>query len=156
MSRTESTFDELIIESNDGTNSVDIVRGVRSIDYYEDLFSPIITCKITVITTGDAMPGKDGEGLGIYNGLPLRGGERVSMRIAANSQTNKPLDFATSSKDYLYVSSISNVIAENQREAFTLNLVPREAITNETIRVSGNIQQTHRLMCLLERLSKII
>lgn len=137
MSRRESTFDEIIIESNDGSNSVDVVAGVRSIDYYEDLFSPIITCKITIATTGDAMPGKDGKGLGIYNGLPLRGGERVSMKIAANSDTNKPLDFSTNPKDYLFVSSISNVIAENKREAFTLNLVPREAITNETTRVSG-------------------
>jgi hypothetical protein len=137
MSRKESTFDEIIIESNDGSNSVDVVAGVRSIDYYEDLFSPIITCKITIVTTGDTMPGKDGKGLGIYNGLPLRGGERVSMKIAANSNTNKPLDFSTNPKDYLFVSSISNVIAENKREAFTLNLVPREAITNETTRVSG-------------------
>ena len=135
MSRRESTFDELIIESSDGTNSVDVVRGVRSIDYYEDLFSPIITCKITIVTTGDALPGKDGKGLGIYNGLPLRGGEKVSMKIAANSQTNKPLDFASSPQDYLYVSGISNVISENQREAFTLNLVPKEAIINETTRV---------------------
>lgn len=137
MSRTESKFDELIIESNDGSKSVDVTKGVRSIDYYEDIFSPIITVKMTIVTTGDALPGKDGKGQSIYNGLPLRGGERVSMKIAANSETNKPLDFSTSPKDYLYVSSISNVIAENQREAFTLNLVPREAITNETTRVSG-------------------
>ena len=137
MSRTESKFDELIIESNDGTNSVDVVKGVRAIDYYEDIFSPVVTCKITVVTTGDAMPGKDGKGQSIYNGLPLRGGERVAMKIAANSDTNQPLDFSTNKEDYLYVSSISNVIMENQREAFQLNLVPREAITNETTRVSG-------------------
>lgn len=137
MSRSKSEFEELIIESNDGSNSVDIIKGVRSVDYYEDIFSPIVTAKIVVATTGDALPGKDGRGTSIYNGLPLRGGERVAMRIAANSTTNAPLDFATNVKDYLYVSSITNVINEGQREAFTLNLVPREAITNETIRVSG-------------------
>ena len=74
MSRTESKFDELIIESNDGTNSVDVVKGVRAVDYYEDIFSPVVICKITVVTTGDAMAGKDGKGQSIYNGLPLRGG----------------------------------------------------------------------------------
>jgi hypothetical protein len=36
----------------------------------------------------------------------------------------------------LYVSSITDVISENNRESFTLNLVSREAITNETSRVS--------------------
>jgi hypothetical protein len=137
MSKTKSEFEELIIESNNGSNSVDITRGARSIDYYEDIFSPIITVKITVITTGDAVAGKDGKGAGIYNGLPLRGGERVAMKIAANSSTNKALDFSTKVQDYLYVSSITNVVSEGQKEAFTLNLVPREAITNETIRVSG-------------------
>ena len=137
MSRTESKFDELTIQSNDGKTSVDVINGIRAVDYYEDIFSPIITCKITIVTTGDAMPGKDGKGQSIYNGLPLRGGERVAMKIAANSETNKALDFSTNAQDYLYVSSVSNVLMENQREAFQLNLVPREAITNETTRVSG-------------------
>jgi hypothetical protein len=57
------------------------------------------------------------------------------LKIAGNSATNPGLDFATDEKDYLYVSSITNVISESQREFFELNLVSREAITNETVRV---------------------
>ena len=38
-------------------------------------------------------------------------------------------------KDYFYVASITNVLIDSGREIFTLNLVPREAITNETVRV---------------------
>jgi len=132
-----SVYEELIVESNDGVNSVDIRLGTTSIDYYEDIFSPTITAKITVVNTGDAVIStKDGKLKSIYNGLPLRGGERVSIKIAGNSDTNKGLDFATNPKDYLYVSSITNVISESQRELFTLHLVSREAITNETTRVS--------------------
>jgi hypothetical protein len=132
-----STYEELIIESTDGVNSVDVRLGTVAIDYYEDVFSPTITAKVTVVNTGDAVvSAKDGKLKSIYNGLPLRGGERVSMKIAGNSDTNLGLDFATTPKDYLYVSSITNVISEPQREVFTIHLVSREAITNETARVS--------------------
>ena len=131
-----SVYDEIIIESNDGANSVDIRFGVTSIDYYEDVLSPTITVKIQVMNTGDAVVTKGGKVQSIYNGLPLRGGERVAMKIAKNSETNSGLDFATSPKDYLYISSITDVIHEPQREVFTIHLVSREAITNETTRVS--------------------
>jgi len=124
-----SQYEEILIESNDGTNSVDLRLGVISIDYYEDIFSPTITAKILITNTGDSVNGQS-----IYQGLPLRGGERVSMRIKGNVPTNSGLDF--SDKDaYLYVSSISNIISNNEKESFVLNLCSREAITNETTRV---------------------
>ena len=141
MSVKKSIYEELILESNDQKRTVDIRTGTVSIDYYEDIFSPSITAKIQVGNTGDSIQAQDNEGnatgsfQSIYNGLPLRGGERVSLKIAGNSKTNPGLDFATDEKDYLYVSSISNVISESQKEFFELNLVSREAITNETVRV---------------------
>jgi len=141
MSIKKSIYEELILESNDQKRTVDIRTGTVSIDYYEDIFSPTITAKIQVGNTGDSIQAQDNEGnatgtfQSIYNGLPLRGGERVSLKIAGNSSTNPGLDFATDEKDYLYVSSITNVISETQREFFELNLVSREAITNETTRV---------------------
>ena len=124
-----SKYEEILIESNDQKNSVDIRLGVQSFDYYEDIFSPTITAKVIVTETGNSVNGK-----GTYQGLPLRGGERVSVKITANSPNNKDLDFSEKSK-YLYVSSISNVLNTNQSETFTLNLCSREAITNETARI---------------------
>ena len=124
-----SQYEEILIESNDQSNSVDLRLGVQSIDYYEDIFSPTITAKIVVTTTGNAVNVKS-----IYNGLPLRGGERVSLKIKANTKTNPGLDFSDPTQ-YLYVSSITNVVSNNQVESFVLNLCSREAITNETARV---------------------
>ena len=135
MSTKRSIYEKLILESNDQSKTVDIRLGTYSIDYYEDIFSPTVTAKILVMDTGESVPGKNGEYQSIYNGLPLRGGERLVLKIAGNSNTNPALDFSKP-EDYLYVSSISNVISMNQREIFTLNLVSREAITNETSRVS--------------------
>jgi len=125
-----SKYDEVLIESNDQSKTIDLRTGVQSIDYYEDIFSPTITAKIVVTNTGNSIDGQS-----IYQGLPLRGGERVSIKIAGNTSKNPGLNF--SSKDsYLYVSSISNVISGNQVETFVLNLCSREAITNETARVA--------------------
>ena len=123
-----SEYEEILIESNDQSKTVDIRLGVTSIDYYEDIFSPTITAKIVVTNTGNTINGQS-----IYQGLPLRGGERVSIKIKGNTQTNPGLQFLGSNS--LYVSGISNVISGDQVETFVLNLCSREAITNETSRV---------------------
>jgi len=148
MSANKSIYEEIQIQSNDQKKTVDLRLGVASIDYYEDIFSPTITAKIVVANTSESVRGSDNEGnpdgplQSIYNGLPLRGGERVSLKIAGNSSTNPALDFATNPEDYLYVSSITNVISDTLKESFTLNLVSREAITNETSRVGKKYNTT--------------
>jgi hypothetical protein len=136
MSTKQSIYEEIIIESNDQEKTIDLRVGTVSIDYYEDIFSPIITAKLRIINGGDTIASEDsGEKQSIYNGLPLRGAERVSIKIAANSSTNKGLDFSTDATRYFYVSSISDIISDTQRESFTLHLVSREAFANETSRV---------------------
>ena len=143
-----SKYEEILIESNDQKNSVDIRLGVQSFDYYEDIFSPTITAKVIVTETGNSINGK-----GTYQGLPLRGGERVSVKITANSPNNKDLDFSEKSK-YLYVSSISNVLNTNQSETFTLNLCSREAITNETARIPIKFPTSSPISASAEKIIK--
>ena len=141
MSASEaSSFEELVIQSNDQKRTANLTAGVVSVDYYEDILSPTVTAKIRVINTVDSIT-KEGskEKQSIYNGLPLRGGERLSMKILDQGKTGegrekKGLDFSNPEK-YLFVSSITQVLQEEQRESFLLNLVSREAITNETTRV---------------------
>jgi len=149
MSASEAaSFEELTLESNDQERTADLRSGVVSVDYYEDILSPTVTAKIRVINTGDSISPKDpidpkktdGSKQSIYNGLPLRGGERLSMKILDQGKANNNgkektgLNF-TDPKKYLFVSSITQVLQETQRESFLLNLVSREAITNETTRV---------------------
>ena len=130
MSATDSTqYEEILIESTvDKNKTIDLRQGVQSIDYYEDVFSPTITAKILVSTTGSVI-----DNTGVYLGLPLRGGERLSMKLQGNTDSNPGLDF--SGNNSLYVSGISNVIRDSKQETFVLNLCSREAITNETSRV---------------------
>ena len=141
MSASEaSLYEELILESNDRSRTADLKLGTISIDYYEDLFSPTITAKMRVVNTGDSIAAEgEKERQSIYNGLPLRGGERLSMKILDHGKTGlgedkTGLDFTDPDRN-LIVSSITEVISESQRESFMLNLVSREAISNETTRV---------------------
>ena len=136
----ESTIEEFLIESNDQKRSVDATPSIVSLDYYEDIFSPTVTATVRILNANESISKPNGEGeadgprQSIYNGLPLRGGERVSLKVLANTDLNIDLDFSNSD-NYLYVSSITNVVSEAQRESFTLHLTSREAITNETTRV---------------------
>ena len=147
-----SQYEEITIESFDGTKTVDIRFGVVGIDYYEDVFSPTITMKLLVSSTGGTN-NADGKFQALYSGLPLRGGERVSVKVLGNSGSNKGLDFSTKD-EYLYVSSITNVITEGQREAFTLHLVSKEALANETTRVYEKFPSSYRIDASVEKIIK--
>ncbi len=139
MSINKSIYEALVLESNNQQRTVDITQGAISIDYYEDIFSPTITAKIKVLNSNNSITPEgapENEKQSIYNGLPLRGGERLLMKISGNSPTNPGLDFSRKSSDYFYVSSITDIIAQPETESFTLHLISREAITNETSRVS--------------------
>jgi hypothetical protein len=113
-----SLYEEITIESNNQERTIDLRLGTISVDYYEDIFSPTITAKIRVVNNGDTIKNeKDGKFQSIYNGLPLRGGERVSMKILDQGLTGKNapkkgLDFS-SSENYLYVSSITDVLSDS-------------------------------------------
>ena len=145
-----SVYEKFIVESTDGNRTVDIRQGVVAFVYYENVLAPSLTATAIVVNTGGTIAGKDGKKQGIYNGLPLRGGERVIIKIAGNSKSNKGLDFSRESTQYFYVGSITNVTVDAEKEIFTLNLVSRESITNQTARVgkkfptSQNISESVR------------
>jgi hypothetical protein len=149
--RDSAEYQEIIIESNDGSKTVDLRLGVSEFRYYEDLFSPTVTAKMIVVNTGGTVPGSDDKYESIYSGLPLRGGERVSIRVKPNN--NPALDFS-SPETYFYVSSINNIVRQDQREYFILDLVSREAITNETTRVHDKFPRDLRISDSVTRLIK--
>ena len=130
-----SIFEQVTIESNDQSQDINLIAGVMGLEYFENIFSPNITAKMLILNTGDSIEGEDGKMQSVYNGLPLRGGERVAIKIKANADTNAGLDFSETYKDYLHVGAITNVSQNEQIETFTLQLVSRESISNETIRV---------------------
>ena len=132
---------EISAETTTGTpKTIDLKLGVVSFNYYEDLFSPCLTAQLLIVSSGgatqtDVKDGESGETIeNVYSGLPIRGGERVKIKIKPNSEKNIALEFDTPEK-YFYVSNVSKQFSDGSKEIFTLDLVSREAITNETSRV---------------------
>ena len=145
----KSLYEKFEIQSVDGSKTADIKAGVVIFNYYEDVFSPMITATLTVANTGNVVEGDDGKLQSLYNGFPLRGGEKMSIKIAGNSAENKGLEF-----NDLYVGSITNVIISAERELFTLNLISREAITNETVRVGKRFPVSQKISDSVEDICK--
>ncbi len=149
-----SIYEKFIVESADRSKSADISEGVIAFTYFENIFSPYLTARVIVTNTSGAIEGEDGNMQSIYNGLPLRGGERVLIKIAGNSKSNKGLDFSASPEQYFYVASVTNVLLNEGTESFTLNLVSREAITNETTRVGKKFPTSQKISGSVEDILK--
>ena len=145
----KSLYEKFLITSVDGSKTVELSEGVISFNYNEDVYSPMITAMIVVANTGNTIEGDDGKLQSVYNGLPLRGGEKMEIKIAGNSVDNNGLEF-----NDLYVGSITNVLVDSQRESFTLNLISREAITNETVRVGKRFPSSQKISDSVEDICK--
>ena len=134
-----SVYKQFDIISADGSNLVDITGGIVAFSYFENLFSPMVTAQAIVTNTGQTVPDGEGGYTSLYNGLPLRGGEKVNIKIEKNSGNNVDLEFTEINGNEMYVASITNVNIDAERESFVLNLVSREAISNETSRVGKKL-----------------
>ena len=142
---SKSIYEKFIIESADGSRNVDISAGVIAFTYFENIFSPTLTARAIVVNTGNTVRGEDGVMQTVYNGLPIRGGERVLIKIAGNSSVNKGLDFSDTPSKYFHVGSVTNVLIDEGTETFTLNLISRETITNETVRVGKKFPTSQKI-----------
>ena len=147
-----SVYEEIEISaSNEDGKTIDLRLGVVKFNYYEDLFSPCITAQLLIVSaTGVQKIPEEGVSGGeqtietVYNGLPIRGGERIKINIKPNSASNVALKFDTP-ETYLYVANVSRQYADGAKEIITLDLVSREAITNETSRVVSKYAKESRI-----------
>ena len=130
MSLKPSTYTTIEILGRDG-RTADVRLASVSVDYYEDILCPTISLKIQIADAGGSIKSADGgETLSLYDGMKLRGGERVFLRIESNSPTNIPLDF---SEKGLYIRGIKNLIRDGDKEVFEIHLISLEAAENEVV-----------------------
>lgn len=121
-----SIYRAVTIEKNG--REIDIRLACVSIDIFESILSPNITAKIEIVNSGGSIKDDKGDNVTLYDGLKIRGGERVYISIEKNSENNVPLEYITSP---FYVSTITSLYRRDELEYFTLNLVSREAFKNE-------------------------
>ena len=115
------------IQTLDGSTTVDVTNSCLFFDYFEDILSPCVTAIAQLMNSSS-----------LFNILPIRSGEKVTISVDTA--------FGEFVLDDLYVYKVSNLDAQHSNEMFTLNLVSREGLTNETSRCQtiyrGNLQTT--------------
>lgn len=112
-------FNFVEIQSLETKKKIDLTQSMVFCDYYEDILSPCIMMTIQIASS-----------YSIFNGLPIRGGEKVELDIETASGNFKLMgDYA------MYVYKVSALVADGTKEFFTLHLCSREGLTNETARV---------------------
>ena len=104
---------------------VDFSSGIRVINYFEDILSPCCTMSITVDL-----------GSRLVNALPIRGGEKVVIKLMTSTG-----EFDRDGDKAFYVKKIENYASDGMKETFTMQLISREGLTNETTRCERKYQK---------------
>lgn len=110
-----SNIIKFIIYPNGGGASKEMRQTVVALDYYESILENYIHMTLTCVDLE-----------GSFQKLKLSGSERVEISIQDNY--TQILKFKE-----LYIRKIRNVYTHTARTIFTLDLVPKEAILNESV-----------------------
>ena len=103
-----------------GGRPYDLSNSILSIAYFENILEPSVSMEIEVYSSAS-----------IFNELPIRGGEKVELEIVTKD-SKKP--FTLENESAMYVYKVSGLRSDKTRETFTLHLITREYLTNETSR----------------------
>ena len=122
---TDFVYKKVEILSLDGNNRIDLTNSILFCDYFEDILSPCITMTMQIISN-----------YSIFNGIPIRGGEKVVMDIRTPSG-----EFILDGDYGMYVYKVSGLVTDGTKEMFTLHLVSREVLTNETVRIQKKYEK---------------
>lgn len=129
-------YNQAVLTANDESNAIDISNFIAEFDYFEDILSPAITAKARIVNTA-----------GLYNGLPIRSGERFDVEIANLMGTLSRKD-----DNPLYVTGVTGYMARESSESFTLNLSSLEAINNETTRCTKKYDRSLSISSTVEKI----
>lgn len=122
---TDFTYQKVEILSLDGDKRIDLTNSILFCDYFEDILSPCITMTMQITSN-----------YSIFNEIPIRGGEKVVMDIRTPSG-----EFILDGDYGMYVYKVSGLVTDGTKEMFTLHLVSREVLTNETVRIQKNMRK---------------
>jgi len=136
-----SIYTDLTIEKNGKTVDLSGTSSSKtlSVDYYESLYSPMITVNLLNVDDGDSTT-DDKENLGtVKDNLPITGGETVSIKIESKSGI---LDLT---KNPLIVSSAPIIKQDTLKQIVSLSLVSQYEYKNRDIpvrkKLKGKINQ---------------
>lgn len=110
-----------VIYGNQG-GEVDLVNGIYTIHYYESILSDSVRVTLVFADSVGTINGTTA-----LDGLPIVGQEKVELTINDNSNNGKSVT--------LFVNSVKPFFNDTNKQMLTLDLVSREFIVNEQVRV---------------------
>ena len=122
----ESSFIEYInVYSNkDQSKKIGIANGIVRLEYFESIMRPTLRASVVFADTGKVVDGKT-----IVDGLPLVGEEKVEIKFKDNNDVTLTL--------VMYVNKITPLVNETTKSLVALDLVSRELILNEKVRLNN-------------------
>ena len=116
-----------IISNSDPSKTVSLVNGLISFSYTESIMSDTIKATVSFADSGASIEEKT-----VTEGLPLVGQEKVIIKFSDNSENT----IGDTPQLVMYVNKITNVVDQSQKSIVNLELVSKECILNEKIRVN--------------------
>jgi len=110
-------FAEITITNTAGTETVNISNIVAELSYYEDIFSPAISCSFMLV-----------DAIALQSSLPISGGESFKLKLRAKGDDDADAEIETK----LQVYKVSESFHYNEKtEAYTVFATTEELLTNE-------------------------
>jgi hypothetical protein len=126
-----SDIRKFTIFPTNGGKEYDISSLVQHLSYYENILANSLSLSVVIADSGGLEFQKE-DMIGILDGIPIRGGERVVVEFSDFQDTKNTLSFGTHS---FYVNRIRNANPGTQNQVFILDLCTREFLANEQTRV---------------------
>ena len=112
-----------ILSNIDPSKTVSIINSFAGMTYTESIMSDTVKVSVSFVDSGDSIDDKS-----VTEGLPLVGQEQVKLKFSDNNDnTLEPI---------LYINKINPVSDRTQDSLMSLELVSKEFILNEKIRVN--------------------
>ena len=110
-------FAEITITNTEGTETVNISNIVAELSYYEDIFSPAISCSFMLV-----------DAIALQSSLPIAGGETFKLKLRAKGDDEANAEIQIK----LQVYKVSESFNYNEKtQAYTVFATTEELLTNE-------------------------
>jgi len=125
-----------------GKDPVELNAGTVAVDYYESLYSPIVTANLVFVDAGGNIEDENGVLKPVKEALPLEGNEDLSLKITTKTGE---LDF-TNKSDHFKVNRCPVISRESNRQTVMLDLKGKKEKLNDELPVfdkfKGKISDT--------------
>ena len=135
-SSTPAEVKRVDIKSNkDRSKSVSVLGGTVRLQYWESILQDTVRASVIFTDAGNTLP-EGNKRVSAVEGLPITGEEKVNLKFSDNNCNT--LEFSEQKKNSLYINKITALSAndESTSRTYELDLVSREFIDNEEVRVN--------------------